>query len=62
MDGITEWFEKCNVGVESKYVGDIENREPNGQGILTSLDGYKYVGEFYDGNQMVKEHSLHLME
>ena len=61
MDGTTEWFEKCNEGVESKYVGDIENSEPNGQGILTSLDGYKYVGEFYDGKQLVKEPSPFLM-
>ena len=50
-EGTMVWFEKCYDGVESKYVGDIENMKPNGQGILTSLDGYKYVGEFYDGKQ-----------
>jgi hypothetical protein len=50
-EGAMVWFEKCYDGVESKYVGDIENMKPNGQGILTSLDGYKYVGEFYDGKQ-----------
>jgi len=48
MDGTTVWFEKCNEGMESKYVGDIENREPNGQGTFTSPDGYKYVGEWKD--------------
>ena len=51
-EGTMVWFEKCYDGVESKYVGDIENMKPNGQGILTSLDGYKYVGEFYDGKQL----------
>ena len=50
-EGAMVWFEECYDGVESKYVGDIENGLPNGQGILTSLDGYKYVGEFYDGKQ-----------
>jgi len=33
------------------YVGEIENGEPNGQGISTSPDGHKYVGEFKDGNE-----------
>ena len=37
-EGAMVWFEECYDGVESKYVGDIENMKPNGQGILTSLD------------------------
>ena len=32
-------------------LGILKIVKPNGQGILTSLDGYKYVGEFYDGKQ-----------
>jgi hypothetical protein len=51
-EGAMVWFEECYDGVESKYVGDIENMKPNGQGILTSLDGYKYVGGFYEGKQL----------
>jgi len=51
-EGTMVWFEECYDDVESKYVGDIENMKPNGQGILTSLDGYKYVGGFYDGKQL----------
>ena len=30
-EGTMVWFEKCYDGVESKYVGDIENIKPNGQ-------------------------------
>ena len=38
-EGTMVWFEKCYDGVESKYVGDIENREPNGQGTYFFHDG-----------------------
>ena len=37
------------------YKGEVENGKPNGLGILTVPDGRK-------GNQMVKEHTLTLME
>ena len=33
-----------------KYVGEVKDGEPNGQGTLTFPDGSKYVGEFKDGN------------
>ena len=32
-----------------KYVGEIENKEPNGQGTLIYSSGIKYVGEWKDG-------------
>ena len=32
------------------YEGEYKEGEFNGQGILTSFDGDKYVGEFKDGN------------
>ena len=49
--GITVWYEKCNVGVESKYVGDIKNRIPNGQGTYIFVDGRKYLGGWKDGKK-----------
>ena len=39
------------VITDGKYVGQIENGEPNGQGTFTFHDGEKYVGEFKDGEQ-----------
>jgi len=44
--------------VQPKYKGEITNGKPNGQGTITYPDGGKYVGEFKDGNLMVKEHTL----
>ena len=32
-------------------MGEIENGEPNGQGISTSPDGHKYLGEFKNENE-----------
>ena len=50
-EGTMVWFEKCYDGVESKYVGDIENRKPNGQGTYIFHDGRKYVGGWKDGKE-----------
>ena len=50
-EGTMVWFEKCYDGVESKYVGYIENMKPNGQGTYTSPDGRKYVGGWKDGKE-----------
>jgi len=38
-EGTMVWFEECYDGVESKYVGDIENMKPNGQGTYIFHDG-----------------------
>ena len=40
------WFEDGDEKKDEKYVGEIENGEPNGQGTEISPDGRKYVGEF----------------
>jgi len=40
------WFRNGNEKKNRKYVGDIENGGPNGQGTLTFPDGRKYVGGF----------------
>ena len=34
-----------------KYVGELKDGEPNGQGIITYPDGTKYVGKFKDGKE-----------
>ena len=34
----------------NKYVGELNNGEPNGQGTMIFTDGSKYVGEFKNGN------------
>jgi len=52
VNGKLGWYksgdEKEDFG---KYVGDIENGKPNGQGTVTHSSGEKYVGEWNDGEQ-----------
>ena len=43
------WYEDGDEKKDMKYLGEIENGGPNGQGTLISPDGDKYVGEFKDG-------------
>ena len=33
------------------YKGDVENGKPNGQGTHTTPEGYKYEGEWKDGER-----------
>jgi len=33
------------------YKGDVENGKPSGLGVITFLDGSKFVGEFKDGEK-----------
>ena len=40
------------------YKGDVENGEPNGLGIFINTNKGKYVGEWKDGKNRVKGHSL----
>jgi len=48
-NGILVWSENGNEDYRVKYVGDIENMKPKGQGTITSPDGDKYEGEFKNG-------------
>ena len=34
---------------QPKYQGQVKNRKPNGLGVLTFTDGWKYIGEWKDG-------------
>ena len=43
------WFKNGDENNDNKYVGEIENNKPNGQGTITKPNGDKYVGEFRDG-------------
>ena len=48
-DGKTVWSEKCNDVLGNKFVGDIENMKPNGQGTVTLPNEYTFTGGFKDG-------------
>ena len=37
--------------IHPQYEGDVENRSPNGLGIMTFPDGRKYVGEWKNGKK-----------
>lgn len=51
VEEISRVYEKNENGnfPEDKYEGEIENGEPNGNGILTSTDGGTYIGQFVNG-------------
>ena len=51
-DGYWGWYESGDEKKDSKYVGEIKNGKPNGQGTLTdSTIGYKYEGKWRDGQK-----------
>ena len=50
-DGKRGFYEEGDEDTDRKYVGEIENGLPNGQGTYTNLNGYKYVGEFKNGGR-----------
>ena len=43
------WYEDGDENMDIKYVGEIENGKPNGQGTETFPDGQKYEGEWKNG-------------
>ena len=44
-----QWREFGEKDIHPQYKGDVENGKPNGLGVITFLDGSKFVGEFKDG-------------
>ena len=51
VNGVFEWFEDGNEEDHGKYIGEIKNGKPNGQGTYTFPDGKKYEGKFKDGKE-----------
>ena len=49
VNGKWGWHEKGDEEKDGKYVGEIKNRRPNGQGTLTLPNGYMFIGEWTDG-------------
>ena len=43
------WKRVGEKGTHSVYKGEVENGKPNGIGILTFTNGWKYVGSWKDG-------------
>ena len=52
VNGKWEWYEDGDEKKDKKYVGEIENGEPNGQGTYTFPNSTQnYVGTFEDGQE-----------
>ena len=48
-NGSSEWLEDGDEKKDGRYIGEIDNGEPNGQGAITYSDGGMYVGEWENG-------------
>ncbi len=48
-NGELVYYEEGDDDNEGKYVGEIDNGEPNGQGTFIWSDGTKYVGGYKNG-------------
>jgi len=49
MNGKWGWYKEGDERVNDKYVGEIKNGKPNGQGTEISTYGSKYLGGWKDG-------------
>ena len=50
---ILGWYEDGDEKKDGKYVGEIENRKPNGQGTHTYSNGERYVGKWKGGSPWI---------
>ena len=46
-----EWFEIDDKNDIGKYIGEIENGLPNGQGTVKTTDGKSIIGEWKEGKE-----------
>jgi len=51
VNGESEWLKNDDEDTDGKYLGEIRNGVPEGQGTLTFPDGTKYVGEWKNGKE-----------
>ena len=51
------WYKSGDERKVSKYVGEIKNGKPNGQGTFTNPKRGKYVGEYKDGTRWNGEYT-----
>ena len=51
VNGESEWLKNDDEDTDGKYLGEIRNGVPEGQGTFTFSDGGKYEGEWKDGNE-----------
>ena len=52
-DRIVGWYEDGDEKKDGKYVGEIKNRKPNGQGTHTYYNGEIYVGKWKGGSPWI---------
>jgi hypothetical protein len=45
------WYKSGDEKNDRKYIGEIDDGKPNGQGTLTYPNGDKYVGKYKDGKR-----------
>ena len=50
---IVGWYEDGDEEKDGKYVGEMENRKPNGQGTHTYSNGEIYVGKWKGGSPWI---------
>ena len=50
-NGVLKWFKDGNEKTDSRYLGEIINGVPHGQGVQSWYDGENYVGEFKNGEK-----------
>ena len=52
-NSILGWYEDGDEEKDGKYVGEIKNRKPNGQGTHTYSNGERYVGKWKGGSPWI---------
>ena len=51
VNGEWGWYKSGNEKKDRRYMGEIKNGLPNGQGRYYQIAGWKYVGEFKSGER-----------
>ena len=51
VNGESEWLKNDDEDTDGKYLGEIRNGVPEGQGTFTFSDGEKYEGEWKGGKE-----------